>query len=84
MTSNLFTIRSPRLLTSGAGGGRAYAKGLCDFGGNEVAVCVFPSDKTEEAKLQIPWKTLTVACARHDFVVGVGLSLWDCRILESS
>jgi hypothetical protein len=82
MTSAAFEIFTPRLIQAGVDGGHRYISGRCTFRGDDVPVHVFMLDAAEEAQLiASPHSPLVVDCPRHDYVDGVGLSLWDCRIL---
>jgi hypothetical protein len=80
MTTESFEIHRARVLRNGADGGFAYASGRCDYQGEDVPVYVFMAEKADESRLESKVSTpFSVVSPRHDFIVGIGLSLWDCH-----
>lgn len=81
MASAAFEISEPRLIRTGVDGRHQYISGRCDFRGGDVPVPAFMLNAAEEAKLIANRSaTLVVESPRHDYVEGVGLTLWDCRL----
>jgi hypothetical protein len=80
MNTESFRIHDAKVLRNGADGGHAYASGRCTYEGEDVSVYVFMAAKADEmlldSKVSSPF---SVVPARHDFIVGIGLSLWGCR-----
>ena len=74
MIENL-TVHSPKISSTGFGGGHAYLVGEADWKEKRTPVFVFLKDKKEEEKLESMTLTETVCCRAesHDYVEGHGL-----------
>ena len=78
-----FHLRSASWLSTGADGGHWYLSGFCDYEGSQVKVYAFLADKAEEERIRsLGSDTFALDCPRHDFIRGIGLSLWDCRLIN--
>jgi hypothetical protein len=75
-------VFSPRKAATGMDGGHAYVCGTTEWNGSETPVFVFLKDHVEEGKLEDAMLAgpMTFDAARHDFVLGHGLSLFDAEI----
>jgi hypothetical protein len=84
MIENL-TVHSPKISSTGFGGGHAYLVGEADWKEKRTPVFVFLKDKKEEEKLESMTLTETVCCRAesHDYVEGHGLSLHNGTINQT-